>query len=251
MKKMTTIALFLSLLIVTVGSVTAYQAISIQTQNATTEVEVTSEGSDSTIKIENSGEQLQRQRFFSNTKTETKTTNTNRAPEKTMVRTTTETEVRTEPKLRASMSPRPSSSPRPNTVQNCEAIKERVESHMTEFKNSYDQREAVFKRVYQTVLELIARLEANNVDVTQLQTAADNLQAARMQLLTALDGYLTAAENVQNLSCTATPEERKAAFDRLKTARDTYQAAAKEVIEVINTEVKPALQAVRSSVENS
>lgn len=229
MKKALVFYILLAIAIVAVPSVSAYEVVAKQRQEFNSETELKIQNGSSSFNTEVNQEQRQK----SDTPKPHKSEKTQDRPAKPSKGTET---------------PKPSSSPKPVS---CEASKTRLTAHATEFKNKYQQKENSYKRVYQVVTELITRLEDTDVDTTALQTAATKLQAERSQFLTAADAYLQKVEQVKNLSCDVSTADRKAKFDELRKARQTFDTEQKDVQAVIKDQIKPALAALKNSTSEN
>lgn len=135
------------------------------------------------------------------------------------------------------------------TATECAAIKGRLDAHIAAFTKNYQKREEKYKRIYETLQGLISRLQEKGTAVDELLVAATKLQKERMELLASLDSYILTAEQVRGLSCDANSGDRRARFAELRTARDSYEKELRDVVSVINTQVKPALKSVQTTVE--
>ncbi len=147
--------------------------------------------------------------------------------------------------------PEHTASPSAKQVTKCEEIKGKVTNHIAAVTNNYQNREDKYKRIYQTVTELISRLSNKGIDVTSLKNAATNLQTERAQLIVAFDAYIAKAEEIKELSCDASSGDRRARFTELRTARQNYENELQDVGSAINTQLKPALQTVKTSTEDN
>lgn len=233
MRKIKVLLLLFSISILTAPVVSAYRVISEQSQEYSVAVEGSSENSFSTSTT-TEVYQEQKQRGTNNAGTAGK-----------RVQTTTTT-IR-----QAQKGDEADDRDKPKTALRCEEIKANLEKHIGGFVSNYQQREDRYKRIYQTVTELIDRLKDKGIDVSKLQAAAANLQTQRAQLLAAVDAYTSKAEQISQLSCETAVADRQARFTELRTARQTYEQELRDVRTVINTELKTALQDLRSNTESN
>ncbi len=242
MKKLQTLFLILTIAIVAVPSASAYEIISRQRQEVTSESE---------LKIENNGSSIvtnevyQEQRQWSDSSDDSQK-NSDRKPLQRVQKAVPyqQKDKRLEKAADTAADRKDESN---GLVKNCEAVATRLTSHAEGFQTSYQQRENNYKRIYQVITELINRLDNTTTDLTDLRSAATNLQKERAELLAAADAYVTKAEEIKNLSCDGSATERRTKFEQLRTLRQAYEKEHKDVRIVIENELKPALQAVKNS----
>lgn len=259
MKKYKVLLLFLALCILTAPSVSAYELNSWQSQEINSESEMTTGSSSS---FSSSTEVFQEQSQYSTMPSDDGDTVIRE------VYTTTKT-VRQKPKYNDTIAESFKNGRIKKVIQEeidldngetatstnppvqCAEIKGRLTTHVTAFTQNYQQREDKFKRIYQTVSELVTRLQNKGVDATKLQAAATKLQTERAQLLTAADAYSSKAEQISKLSCDAPSGDRRAKFVELRAARQVYDQELRDVRQVINIDVKQALQELRSNTQSN
>lgn len=259
MRKFKGLLLFLTLCILTVQGVSAYELNSWQSQEINSESEMKMGSSSS---FSSSTEVFQEQSQYSTMPSDDDDTVTRE------VHTTTKT-VRQRPTYKDNLAESGKNGRLKKVTQEeidldkgetatstkppvqCSEIKGRLVTHVEAFAKNYQQREDKFKRIYQTISELATRLENKGVDASQLQAAATKLQTERAQLLTAADAYSSKAEEISELSCDAPSGDRRARFAELRAARQAYEQELRDVRQVINMDLKQALQELRSNTQSN
>lgn len=95
---------------------------------------------------------------------------------------------------------------------------------------------------------LLGKLDAKNVDTTELKTELTTLQAKITTFNTDLTAYKQALSDAKNVDCTTDPAAFKAALQTARTARDKVVKDAADIKSYVSGTIKPTLQKIRSQL---
>lgn len=133
-------------------------------------------------------------------------------------------------------------------AQRCENAQEKLEKLQTRFSNTVTNRTAAYQKVVSKVEILIAKLQAANVDTTEIEAALTELKAKADILVTSLNDYYTVLGDLVALKCSDDPEAFKSALEVAREYRETLHDNAKDFREYATGELKEILQALKAQL---
>ena len=106
-----------------------------------------------------------------------------------------------------------------------------------------------YKKISTSVQDLITKLNANNVDVTSLETAATMLNQKIAIFNTDLTSYQQTHSDLRTLDCAIDPTAFQTALVATRTAREKVRTDAVDIHDFVKVTLKPALEAVKAQLQ--
>lgn len=116
-----------------------------------------------------------------------------------------------------------------------------------------DGRVVVRTKAYTKLVErlnsLVSKLEAKEVDVTQLKSQIAVLETKIAKFNTDLAAYKQALSDLRTVDCATDPDAFKAALEVARSSRDTLITDATDIKTYVKDTIKVTLQAIRTQLE--
>jgi len=112
-------------------------------------------------------------------------------------------------------------------------------------------RQSSYKKIVEKVQKLIDRLKADGKDTAAIEAALTTLSQKIDAFNADVTAYQQTISDLKELDCTADPAAFQAALLEARTQRETARTAAIDIRTFINSTLKTALQAVKTSLKTT
>jgi hypothetical protein len=130
----------------------------------------------------------------------------------------------------------------------CEAAQAKISGLLIADKSKAEARIASYERVTASLLELVSKLQAADVDTSTIETAQQDLQAEATAFSTALREYVVVLTDLSELDCVADPDAFQSALTLSRESRASLKAQAESLRSFINNDLKIILQDLRTQL---
>lgn len=130
----------------------------------------------------------------------------------------------------------------------CEAAQTRLQSILDEDKIKADTRIEAHTRITATIQQTVIAVDAAGASAALLQQVSDDLQFRSDQVMVALKTYITALEDITALDCTTDVEGFQAGLSLARQERANLRTLTVSFREYVKSDVKTALQQIKSEL---
>lgn len=130
----------------------------------------------------------------------------------------------------------------------CSNAQNRIQQLQTRQNAAIENRQELYLRVSSRLTEIVQKLQAANVDTTELEVAVDEMTSTITESLNFIEEYTQSLADISDMDCAADPQGFKALLDNSRKNRVEILSGYSEIQVVKNEKVKPILQSIRESL---
>lgn len=131
----------------------------------------------------------------------------------------------------------------------CESAQKKVTTLETIVGERAKRRNTAYDTLLDRLNNLVTKLQAKNVDTTELEQEIATLEMKIAQFKTNLTTYRQSISDLSSLACKDDPSAFKSLLEQARAQRETVKTDAEAIKEYFKETIKPTLEEIRTALE--